>query len=219
MFSVIGWPTIVRESKAYSFNRFVCAATANPINTVLIRNYKTARIGHIDHDCTLTEALRATTAAPLYFEPITFKSSGVTFVDGGIRVNNPIDEVKNEAVNLWPDRAIGCLVSIGTGVTLPPGLDTKGNARLHQILKSLAHIATDANNKAREFVQRDDGKKLRNGGKYYRYSVPQGMDEVQLKNFEEFPYLEAATLPYVQDMDYIIEQCAAALANPTPLCT
>ncbi|KAL5344189.1 hypothetical protein ACLOAV_010851 [Pseudogymnoascus australis] len=199
-----------------SCKTFVCAVSALSTQAELLRSYKAQRTGHRDYDCSVCEAVRATSAAPLFFEPVTLKGSNATFIDGGVRVNNPIEQIKNEAENIWPSRPIGCIVSIGTGVTVPQGFNPK-KSRLHAVLQSLASIATDANNKAREFRDSKEGKSLFRGKKYFRYSVPQGMGEVDMADFEKVPYMEAITLPYMMDVDYSIEECAQSLANPSEL--
>ena len=158
--------------------------------------------------------MRATSAAPLFFEPITLQASQHTFVDGGVRVNNPVDQVTSEARCLWPGRDIGCLVSLGTGVKIPPGFSTQ-KSRLHEVLRTLADIATDANNKAREFRDTSEGRELIRNKRYFRYSVPHGVGEVDLADFEKIPLMESMTLPYMVDVDDSIEDCARNLANPS----
>lgn len=183
-------------------------------HTELLRSYKSKRIGHQNYDCSVWEAVRATSAAPLFFEPITIKESGTTFVDGGVRANNPIEHLSSEARSLWPGRSIGCLVSLGTGIKIPKSFSAK-KSRLHEVLQTLADISTDAGAKAREFRDTQEGRELIRNRKYFRYSVPQGMEEVDLADFEKFPYMESITLPYVVDMDDTIEDCAKKLALPS----
>lgn len=79
------------------------------------------------------EAVRATSAAPLFFESITLEASKATFVDGAVRAINPVDQLTSEARQLWPDRNIGCLISLGTGVKVPHGFNP-GKSRLHRVL-------------------------------------------------------------------------------------
>lgn len=132
------------------------------------------------------------------------EESRITFIDGGVRANNPIDHLSSEARFLWPGRSIGCLISLGTGIQIPKRFDPK-KSRLHEVLQSLADIATDADAKARECRDTQEGRDLIRNRKYFRYSVPQGMGEVDLADFEKIPYMEAITLPYVVDMDDTIE--------------
>ena len=158
--------------------------------------------------------MRATSSAPLFFEPITLQASQHTFVDGGVRANNPIDQVTSEARFLWPSRDVGCLVSLGTGIKILQGLNTQ-KSRLHEVLHTLADIATDANNKAREFRDTSEGRELIRNKRYFRYSVPHGVGEVDLADFEKIPFMESMTLPYMVDVDDNIEDCARNLADPS----
>jgi patatin-like phospholipase/acyl hydrolase len=76
---------------------FVCTVSAFLNRVKLLRSYKSRKIGHSNYNCFVWEAIRATSAAPLFFEPITLKSSKATFVNGGIRANNPISQISSEA--------------------------------------------------------------------------------------------------------------------------
>ncbi|XP_039270943.2 calcium-independent phospholipase A2-gamma-like isoform X1 [Styela clava] len=61
----------------------------------------------------LWEAVRATSAAPGYFEE--FKYNFNIHQDGGILANNPSGVGLFECRSLWPDAPIQCMVSLGTG--------------------------------------------------------------------------------------------------------
>jgi patatin-like phospholipase/acyl hydrolase len=69
------------------------------------------------------EAARATSAALTYFAPITIDH--VQYCDGGFGWSNPTEIAIAEAHNIWPNRPIGCLLSIGTGIEDAIQLDEK----------------------------------------------------------------------------------------------
>jgi len=72
--------------------------------------------------CAAWQALRASTAAPLYFREVPI--GGRTFVDGGLIANNPAAIALHEARLLFPGVPVACLASFGTG-RRPPMTPTK----------------------------------------------------------------------------------------------
>jgi predicted acylesterase/phospholipase RssA len=72
------------------------------------------------------QAGRATSAAPTFFLPITINH--IRYGDGGMGWSNPAKEAILEARNKWPDRPIGILISIGTGLEDALALNDNSNA-------------------------------------------------------------------------------------------
>ncbi|KAG2382750.1 hypothetical protein C9374_005330 [Naegleria lovaniensis] len=62
---------------------------------------------------TVASALRASTAAPVYFEKK--KIGSCHFIDGGVSNNNPTELAVSEMKKLFPNHKNFCIVSLGTG--------------------------------------------------------------------------------------------------------
>lgn len=86
----------------------------------ILRSYRTSF--DFPFSGTIWEAARATSAAPTFFTPIIVNH--ITYGDGGTGWNNPTALVINEVRQIWPDRPIGCLISLGTGEDDPNQLVT-----------------------------------------------------------------------------------------------
>lgn len=78
------------------------------------------------HGCLhkVADALRATTAAPVYFD-VFHDGDGGSFCDGAVLMNNPAAVAVHEARALWPGRELGVVVSVGTGL-VAEGLEVEG---------------------------------------------------------------------------------------------
>ena len=84
----------------------------------LFRNYDYHENGPVSRhsgtsDIPLWSALRATTSAPGYFAEHRIRNE--IFGDGAVVANNPTGIAIHEALCLFPNRPIGCVVSLGTG--------------------------------------------------------------------------------------------------------
>ncbi|EHK96445.1 putative Patatin group A-3 [Glarea lozoyensis 74030] len=122
------------------------------------------------------EACRATSAASPFFDPIAIGPYEEEFVDGAAGANNPVWEVWNEAQLLWGPQPLAgktkCLVSIGT-----------------------VSIATETEQTAERF--RRDKAHLDDSGRYYRFNVDRGLEEVGLEESKKKKEIAAATRRYV----------------------
>jgi len=143
--------------------------------------------------CTIWEAARATTAAPTFFDPITF-TNGMVFRDGALRNNNPIFELVSEIQSEFATQGISTIVSLGTGVSASISLG-KG---LVSVSKACAKIATDTELTADRFADTYCGLE---GGqyrdKYFRFNVVQGLQDVGLEEWQKHDLMSANTLSYM----------------------
>lgn len=149
-------------------------------------------------NCTIWEAIRATTAAPAFFEPIEIGVAGmkIRYVDGGLGCNNPITQVLAEAHSLWPDRKIASIVSIGAGrgktIALPVSTSIVSNPS-QRLVKTLHSIATDCE-RAADICQRRFGTADR---VYARLNVDQGMQDILINGWDKLGEVKAHTQQYL----------------------
>lgn len=139
---------VLKKGKA-----FVCAMPARSMAHP--RRFRTYTVrSNPSANCQIWEAARATTAAPTFFKRIEIGEEGQAkeeFFDGGLRCNNPVDEVLNEARDIFGnDRRVNCVVSIGTGHTGTIGLarpDAFQKVLPTKLIEVLKKIATDCQEK------------------------------------------------------------------------
>ena len=162
---------------------FVTATSGNDAQKgkpYLFRTYR-SRVGVTNKDCMIWQAIRATSAAPTFFDPIQIDDE--IFVDGGFGCNNPVEFVYNEARDMWPGRDIGCIVSLGTGVprVLSVNNPTLFDSRVPMNwLQVLERTATECDNAHQEMLRKKELK-----GKYFRFNVQQGLQGVSLMEWQK----------------------------------
>lgn len=155
------------------------------------------------------EACRATSAASTFFDPIAIGRYKEEFVDGATGANNPVREVWDQAQLLWwqpHENKIKCLVSIGTGM---PSLKPFRDDVLH-IGQMLVSVATETEQTAERF--RREKSHLEDSGKYYRFNVDRGLEEIGLEESKKRKEIAAATRRYV-DSQGVFKQMQACANN------
>lgn len=189
----------------------MCATSKETSETVCLTSYRTPR-GNNDllNSVTIWEACRATSAASSFFDPIAVGRFGEEFVDGATGANNPVRHVWDQAQLAWgPEPLEGrvkCLVSIGTGV---PSLKPFKNDVLH-IGPTLVAIATETEMTAEQF--RRDRPLLDSTGRYYRFNVDRGLEDIGLEEAKKVKEMAAATRRYIAKQDKQMQACAGSIA-------
>jgi patatin-like phospholipase/acyl hydrolase len=172
---------------------------------------------------------RATSAAPTYFLPIEIDD--VLYGDGGTGWNNPTKEAIAEARNIWPNRPIGILVSLGTGLEeslqlnntskeVPKIVQTllRNTSPEHAFKLAVAEYAvkclTSCELVHREVAEHCDREILE--GNYFRLNVSQGMSSIGLAEWEKLGTMIALTNRYMESGDKKKEKrrIAELLRNP-----
>jgi predicted acylesterase/phospholipase RssA len=176
---------------------------------VCLTSYLSPRGGiHLANSAKVWEACRATLAATSFFDPIAIGPYEEEFVDGALGANNPVYAVWSQAQDLWgADRLqdkLKCLVSIGTGVpSLKPFCDD-----IFHIGNALIALATETEQTAEQF--RQDKSSLDNEGRYYRFNVLRGLEDVGLEESKKKREIAATTSRYITSQDVFKQMKACA---------
>ncbi|KZM26930.1 uncharacterized protein EKO05_0002720 [Ascochyta rabiei] len=158
-----------------------------------------------DQTTRIWEALRATSAAPTFFEEMQFGTPKVTYLDGGVGFNNPCAEVDYAAKALWEGRSIGVIVSVGTGLQslssvkkmatwLPFGLGT--DISLATALAGMATSTARVDNEMRRMYSNSDTR-------YYRFDVDRGLANISLEQWMKEDEMASLTEQYMQDGEQV----------------
>jgi predicted acylesterase/phospholipase RssA len=182
-------------------HRVVCAKAAEISTTVLLRSYQSHNaLNNIP--ATICEAVRATFAATSFFKPVTIGPRGRKFVDGGLGANNPVDQIWNEAQNIWCFGEVElcdllkCFVSVGTG---NPGRKPIAEGAMNFFLETMVGIATQTEETAKVFIERH--RHLYLAKRYFRFNVQQGLQAVGLEEYKKEALIDAATAEYMDSQE------------------
>ncbi|XP_072242271.1 calcium-independent phospholipase A2-gamma-like [Leuresthes tenuis] len=116
-----------------------------PLKAYVFRNYnpragvRSHYLGGCHHQ--LWQAIRATSAAPGYFQE--FALGNDLHQDGGLLINNPTALAIHESKCLWPNTPLECVVSLGTGRFETPGKNSATITSLKTKLTNVISSATD----------------------------------------------------------------------------
>ncbi|KAJ7888011.1 hypothetical protein B0H13DRAFT_2277448 [Mycena leptocephala] len=149
-------------------------------------------------DCTIWQAGRATSAAPTFFKQIRIGPPGIeeAFVDGGMGQNNPIAALLLEAQVVFPDCQIACIISLGTGqphtIKIPTPSLLKRLFPL-DVIEAIKGIATDCEKQHQLSAHHFDPVPH----VYFRFNVEQGMQDIQLNQWERLGDVAANTRQYL----------------------
>jgi len=167
------------------------------------------------YNCSIVEAAHATSAAPTFFKSVAIGDENLKqiYVDGGLRVNNPVKYVISEAESAFPNRKISCLLSLGTGLPEVIGLDEPDSFQKmvpSKLIKVLKGIATDC-----EAASEDVEKDFHGTGTYFRLNVDAGLEKITLAEWTSLKVVQARTVTYLQkeEVERKLNQLLVILEN------
>lgn len=185
---------LMNDGKPRRSKTFVCTTSKDTLQVTRLRSYPVPN--EIALPATICEAALATSAATRFFDSVSIGNH--QFVDGAFGANNPIEEIEEEAADIWctTSRAlqslVKCLVSIGTGD--PAKLPMDDNV-LRFLSKTLVRMATKPESTERRFMSRWSNEAK--GKRYFRFNVEQGLQQVHMTEFEKQSVIESATYAYL----------------------
>ncbi|KJZ69480.1 hypothetical protein HIM_11122 [Hirsutella minnesotensis 3608] len=175
---------------------FVCTAAKELYGITRLRSYELPQKPNLK--ATICEAALATSAATGFFTPVKITSR--TFVDGALGANNPVDQVEEEAADIWCPKTgelrplVKCFISIGTG---NPGKKPIEDNILKFLSKTLVQITTETEETARRFIGR--WRQHYDSKRYFRFNVEQGLQDVGLAEYKEQGTIMEATDQYLDE--------------------
>jgi predicted acylesterase/phospholipase RssA len=174
---------------------FVCTTAKETPSITRLRSY--SLFDEFEIPATICDAALATSAVTGFFDPVSIGARW--FVDGALGANNPVNEVEDEASNIWCSEIIDlkplvkCFVSIGTGI---PGKKAIEDNMPKFVSKTLLSIATETEHMERRFIarwaQHFDEKR------YFRFNVEKGLQCVGLVEYKKQDVIESATDKYLR---------------------
>ncbi|CAM1504644.1 Fc.00g022350.m01.CDS01 [Cosmosporella sp. VM-42] len=195
----------------------LCTTAQNRAETVLMRSYEhnnmyassivNNALRENDNQFSISLATRATSAAPTYFPEVKWTSgkTTLTFWDGGLLNNNPIDQLWYSRYDLVkpdePAPPISCVISLGTGY-VKPGSPANSWIHLAGVASSVMDFATNTNAKGKDFSRHMTTLNERPeyaDTKYIRFNPYLGANEIGLADYTKMEFLKQLTRDYLAD--------------------
>ena len=196
----------------------LCVTRADTQQSDVLRSYLTLATSEENYECDIWEGASATAAAPVCFKPVTFARGHEKWCDGGLKRNNPVNEALNEVARHaeFQNREIGCVVSIGTGITKTSGV----SSNLLVFLKQSLDMMTSSEEIADTFAASDLGARLLASKRYFRFNVQQGLQEFEMHELDRTGEMDALTTAYLRKHECAraIADCAESLLNLKGTC-
>jgi hypothetical protein len=195
----------------------VYAVTADAIRAGIITSIRSYRVtSNQGPECTIVEAVRATTATPEMFKRAVIEEQGVKipYIGGGLGCNNPMSQLLLEAGRAFPSVPLACVVSVGAGQLSSTNLpeprmrDLLMSSKLIDVVKS---IAMDCEKTHQETSNRFNGT----SDVYFRFNAEQGMQDIDQSDATRLPNVQTHTRVYLQEatVDARAEGAAKAVAH------
>lgn len=181
---------------------FVCVREDDSSGSIKPQKLRTyAHPAEPPYQCTFLEAVRATMGNPALFKPPVISNDNgttTTFLDAGDDHYNPVYDLYDEAMSLFPSRNVAYLVSFGPGrastIDLNPPKGILQQPRLPPICLSTMHHLADRCDATSDAFIRDNPELQR---VYYRFTHDQGSVDGKMAKWEQVEALKEFLRPYL----------------------
>ena len=192
---------LMNDGSSRSTRVFVCTTAKDTLKVTRLRSYTVSNEDTLP--ATICEAALATSAATRFFDSATIGDQH--FVDGAFGANNPVEEVEEEAADIWCTTSreikplVKCFVTLGTGCPARVPMDDN----IFKFLsKTLVTLATKPESTERRFMARWSNELKEN--RLFRFNVEQGLQEVHMTDCSKRGLIESATLDY---LNHSVQKC------------
>lgn len=168
-----------------------------------------------DDNCKIWEAARATSAAPVFFDPIKIGSPPITYSDDKMSFNNPARVTYEEVQRLWPHRRIGVFLSLGTGQQSPQSIrrnklvfGIRLEAEVTQALVKMSESATKVHDQLYAQLRAHNNDPV-----YFRFNVDQGLADIGLQEWQKTSQLASCIEAYMArpEISHAYLTCTASI--------
>ncbi|KAG8711946.1 hypothetical protein FRC09_020334 [Ceratobasidium sp. 395] len=189
---------LIKTDFTFASRRMVFTMSKHNMNSgipTIIRSYPAS--ANAGPNCTIWQALRAATAHPEMFKPMEIVEGILgSFVDAAMGCGNPIEHVLAEVKRMYPNRRVATIVSIGAGhpctIQIPEPSPFQWIFSTN-VIATMKDIATDNERVAQTMAVRFRGAR----DVYFRLNVDQGMQSVQLGDWNRLGEVQAHTRAYM----------------------
>jgi predicted acylesterase/phospholipase RssA len=180
---------------------------SNLSNCRFIRTY---RAPTAEYNCTILEAIQATTALPGWFPPIEVgpAQSKETLAGGAIRFNNPTKQALDEARQRFnSDQKASVILGLGSGLRHPRSLKNGMKDGLRQALDDRAQSG--------EETAEELSRKFENSTFYHRFSVNSGLENLSITGWmkDDIGTITAHTKAYLEKVSSSLSAVAELLVK------
>ncbi|OQV09068.1 hypothetical protein CLAIMM_13246 [Cladophialophora immunda] len=127
----------------------------------------------------------------------SYNIGACSYVDGAIGANNPVNQVEEEAADIWCEDTgrlqpiVKCFISVGTGHA---DFTTIKNSSLRSVAHSIEKVATETKATDNEFTGR---WREHLDTRYFRFNVEEGLHSVRLAEYKQEAVIDAGTRLYL----------------------